>query len=90
MSDDELKKELLSYITKQYPKVATIMETYWNEPDFNEAVNKLMLDSRDGRRKGFPMDITHAIFDLVKLHDNETGKTGWQDNRRTPYFDGHR
>lgn len=26
MSDDELKKELLSYITKQYPKVATIIK----------------------------------------------------------------
>ena len=84
------KDELLKFIASRYKKVAIIIESYWDEPDFDLAVNRLLMDSRDGHRQGFPMDITNAIFELVKLHDNETCKTDGQDNRRTPYFDGHR
>ena len=64
----------------RYPKVALLIETYWAEPDFHEVVNSLMLDSRNGYREGFPMDITNAIFELLKLHDTASVKSITDDD----------
>lgn len=84
------KQELLNLISMKYPKVSGLIEAAWTESDFNELVNKLLMDSRDGKRQGFPMEITKAIFDLIKLHDEEYKVTGWQDSRRTNYPDADR
>ena len=84
------KDELLKFITLRYKKVAIIIEAYWDEPDFDIAVNRLLMDSRDGHRQGFPMDITNAIFELVKLHDTGIGKADGEDRGWAVYPDGDR
>ena len=84
------KDELLKFIASHYKKVAIIIEAYWEEPDFDVAVNRLLMDSRDGHRQGFPLDITEAIFKLVKIHDTGISKTNRQDDGRAIYPDGDR
>lgn len=84
------KQSLLDFISKKYPRISGLIEAAWKEPDFDDMLNKLLLDSRDGTRQGFPMDVTEAVFELIRIRDSEKGATGWQNASRTKYHDGDR
>jgi len=84
------KEEILNFISLKYPKISNLIDAAWNEPDFDSLVNNLLMDSRGGTRQGFPMEITNAIFDLIKLHNRRIGVTGWKNASRTKYHDGDR
>ena len=48
------------------PHLCSKLELFWHTPEFEDIVHQLFLDSRDGTRKGIPMDVSHALVSLVK------------------------
>lgn len=46
-----------------------MLELLWGSSTFNEYVDNLMSDTRDGKRQGFPQEIAIAILGLQMTHN---------------------
>lgn len=55
-------------IQKEYGRIARMLELLWGSEMFNEYVNNLMNDTRDGQRQGFPKPVTEAMIGLQLTH----------------------
>lgn len=53
------------------PHIADKMLIFWGTEYFPNYVRHLMLDTRDGKRKGFPKDVLTAILELQKQHETQ-------------------
>lgn len=61
-------------LEKNFPHVfARIMEL-WKFPTMEKYFNELMMDTRDGKRKGFPPDAAMEIFNLSMIYDKQRKK----------------
>lgn len=63
--------EHFQLISNAVPHVAEKLELFWGTEFFSEYVNKLMLDTRDGTRQGFPRGVGNAIAALLKMHEEQ-------------------
>lgn len=55
-------------IQKEYGRIARMLELLWGSDMFNEYIDNLMSDTRDGQRKGFPKPIVEALIGLQVTH----------------------
>lgn len=40
----------------------------WGSPELDGYINKLLMDSRDGQRKGFPIEVTQELLFLAEFN----------------------
>jgi hypothetical protein len=55
-------------IAQAYPRIAGQIELFWGHEGFDVVVGKLLKDSRDGARQGFPPVVADAIMKLMTDH----------------------
>ena len=56
-------------ISERFPRISQNILLFAGHNDFSEYMNKLMMDSRDGGRLGFPPEIYSSLFKLSVYHD---------------------
>ena len=66
----ENSKEFL-LVESKFPRIAANLKFLWGNPEFTSYVYRLIEDTRDGVRRGFPSDVFFAILDILDLHDKE-------------------
>jgi hypothetical protein len=57
-------------IQNSMPHIAKSVELFWGTVDFNRFLDKIMSDTRDGHRVGFPKDVASALLRLSIKHDS--------------------
>ena len=55
-------------INNLYPHIGDKLEMFWGHLDFVRYVDKLIYDTRDGGRKGFPAPVFMALYQLSEDH----------------------
>ncbi|NMG77333.1 hypothetical protein [Aromatoleum diolicum] len=65
-----MRKTDVSALYATYPHLAQIDEL-WGTRDCREFINRLMNDTRDGKRRGFPGDHARTILRLLMEHDRQ-------------------
>lgn len=58
-------------IQSKFPRIASNFDFLWGAPEFSDYVYKLIEDTRENTRQGFPSDVFFAILDIQELHDQE-------------------
>jgi len=61
----------LSIVNDDFPRIAKAINFLWGEKEFYPYMNKLINDSRDGKRQGFKLKISLALMEIVNIHDAE-------------------
>ena len=56
-------------IKNKLPHIAKAIELTWGTVEFNRFLDKIMSDTRDGAREGFPKDVASALLRLSIKHD---------------------
>ena len=56
-------------IKDRFPHIAKNIVLFAGHEEFNDYMNNLMMDSRDGHREGFPKEVSSSIFKLSIYHD---------------------
>jgi hypothetical protein len=59
----------LLLVSRRYPHIGQVIELLWGEKEFNSYVLKLMNDTRNGERAGFPVEVASALLSLSLEHD---------------------
>ena len=66
-----MNQESFNIIAASVPHVADKIKLFWGSEFLQEYVDQLMLDTRDGQRRGFAPAILIAIQDLYDSHANQ-------------------
>ncbi len=67
-------------LEKQFPRVLEKILQLWDSPSIDPYFHELMMDTRDGNRQGFPMEVASEILRLSLIHAkqrNSTDKDVW-------------
>ena len=73
-------------IQERHPHIGAKLEKFWGTADLNPYISELLHDTREGKRKGFSIDVVLALTSLRTVHHEEfpqfsTGLGGlWDDN----------
>ena len=57
------------HIQKEYGRIARMLELLWGSDMFNEYVDNILNDTRDGQRQGFPKTVFESLNKLKLSHD---------------------
>lgn len=49
------------------PRIVERLCTLWGTPEVEQFISGLLLDSRDGQRQGFPLEVAHELLMLIDL-----------------------
>ena len=63
--------EVFDRINSKYPHVAKRLQMFWGVPGFYQQLSAILLDTRDGERRGFPQDDLVMFFELSTIHDRD-------------------
>lgn len=55
-------------LEREYGRIARMLELLWGSDMFDEYVNNILNDTRDGQRQGFPKPILEALIGLQLTH----------------------
>lgn len=55
-------------IREEYPRIADTIDLHWGYESFAPVMMKLMQDTRNGTRAGFPSHVGSAIIKLITMH----------------------
>lgn len=55
-------------IQQEYGRIARMLELLWGSDMFNEYLDNILNDTRDGQRQGFSKPILEALFGLQLAH----------------------
>ena len=76
--------ESFKLVAERFPHISKKIEVTWGHKECSEFINRLLTDSRDGKRQGFPPEVGKALFKLMALHDElyplATASCNWQKN----------
>lgn len=67
-------------LEQQFPRVFEKIIQLWTSPALDDYFNELMMDSRDGQRKGFPPDVASELLRLSLVYAKqykESNKDVW-------------
>ena len=53
------------------PHIAKNIKAFWGSEFLPEYITKLMFDTRDGKRQGFPDGVGKSLTNLLNRHDEE-------------------
>jgi DNA-directed RNA polymerase subunit F len=59
---------------KQHPHIVQKIEIMWGTQELNNYLLNLMLDTRDGQRKGFSREVAITLNEIIKLNDKVISK----------------
>ena len=65
-------------LEKKFPHVFARILELWKVPAMEKYFTDLMMDTRDGKRKGFPPDAAMEVFNLSLLYDKQRTKPASQ------------
>jgi len=57
-----------SLLDQNFKHLAQKIELHWGYDEFYPFMEKLMLDTRDGQRAGFPLEVLEEITMLHEIH----------------------
>lgn len=71
-------------INDSFPRIAQSILLLWGTPELSKYFNKLMFDTRDGARAGFPPEVASAIFSLSMENDSYSlmRSSPWEENNK--------
>jgi hypothetical protein len=85
-------------VNAQFPRIGQILLDLWGTDGLGAYINRLMQDTRDGERIGFPPDVAKALFKLSREHDErypahalkvaDIWRLARDSDRRDPYPQG--
>lgn len=55
-------------LEQKFPHILEKIVNSWGKPEFDAIINKLMLDTRDHMRHGFPPEVAGEILHLSRTH----------------------
>ena len=58
-------------LEKKFPHVLDRLIELWIFPTIDKYFDDLMMNTRDGKRQGFPPDVAMEIFNLSLVHDKQ-------------------
>ncbi len=58
-------------LEKKHPHVLAKLLQLWKLPTIDKYFDELMMNTRDGKRKGFSSDVAMEIFNLSLIHDKQ-------------------
>ena len=58
-------------VEESFPHIANKLELMWGNKECYDFLNNLFLDTRDGKRQGFPKPIASALHRISTLHDEQ-------------------
>ena len=58
-------------LEQRYPHVLARILELWKLPAIDKYFDELMMNTRDGKRQGFPPDVAMEIFNLSLIHDKQ-------------------
>ena len=56
-------------LENKFPRIISLLEDIWGEPECRNYLNHLIVDSRDGERQGFEVEVASDILFLLEMHD---------------------
>lgn len=62
-------------LEQKFPLILEKIIQLWGTPEFDSNINKLMLDTRDHMRHGFPPEVASDILHLSLIHSQQHGGT---------------
>ena len=66
------------YLEKNFPHVFNRIIELWKLPMMEKYFGELMMDTRDGKRKGFPPEAAMEVFNLSLIYDKQRHKPATQ------------
>lgn len=66
-----VENEQFQVVNSCFPHIGKKIEFLWGDKEFNTFLNRLINDTRDGQRQGFPKPVATALLRLSMLHDTE-------------------
>ena len=61
--------EYFQLISRQLPRIGESLRMVWGSDQFDELVRNLLTDTRDGARRGFPLEIASALYRIAEDHE---------------------
>ena len=58
-----------SVLDTRFKHLADKIELHWGYDEFYPFIERLMVDTRDGKRAGFPLDVIQEIVTLLEIHE---------------------
>lgn len=58
-------------VNMAFPHIGKNIRLLWGHPEFALYIAKLMADTRNGQRKGFPDDVHDSMLRLLERHDRD-------------------
>jgi hypothetical protein len=68
METDMQGSKPFTCVNNQYPRIGSALTLFWGERELVPYVEKLLLDTRNQSRQGFPSDIVAALHSLLAMH----------------------
>ena len=62
-------------LEKRFPHIIIRLIELWNTPQVEKYFEELMMNTRDGKRQGFPPDVAMEIFNLSLISDKQHKKS---------------
>lgn len=69
-----LKGDVTHYphaLQRQFPRVLNRIVALWNSPEIESYFHELLVDTRGGKRQGFPREVASDIFVLQDVYSNQ-------------------
>lgn len=67
-----IKDEDIEALKEKFPHVAFKIRMLWGAPQMNNYLQELLSDnSRNGTRKGFPLEIALLLMNLLEKHQRD-------------------
>jgi hypothetical protein len=58
-------------VNNAFPHIGKNIRLLWGHPEFALYMGKLMADTRNGQRRGFPDDVHDSMLRLLEQHDRD-------------------
>lgn len=58
-------------VNDRFPHISEALELLWGTKEYAAYIYKLLTDTRDGKRNGFPHEVADALFKLSNFHNDE-------------------
>jgi hypothetical protein len=56
-------------IDNAHPHIGKSIQIFWGHPEMSLFINRIVTDSREGKRAGFSQEVSDALFRLMRHHD---------------------
>lgn len=74
-------------VNAAFPHIGKNVRLLWGHPEFALYMAKLMADTREGTRRGFPDDVQDSMMRLLEQHDRDFPRRAPPPNPQDPWSD---